>query len=140
MNNYDDIINLPNPNPKKHKRMSHDARAAQFGAFRALTGHEEAIEETKRLTDEKIFLDECAIDELNEKINIIAHNIGKRPKITIVYFEEDLKKSGGEYIEFSGVVKKIDIYKRKIVMEDKTEIKIDMIFDIYGDIFDEFEF
>ena len=136
MNNYDDIINLPNPNPKKHKRMSPDARAAQFGAFRALTGHEEAIEETKRITDDKIILDEYAIEELNEKINIILYNIEKRPQITIVYFEKDLKKSGGEYIEISGIVKKIDTYKRVIVMEDKTEIKIDTILDICGDIFE----
>ena len=43
---YDDIIHLPHPTSHKHPRMSLHDRAAQFGAFAALTGHEEAIEET----------------------------------------------------------------------------------------------
>lgn len=46
MNNYDDIINLPHHVSKKHPQMSIHDRAAQFAPFAALTGHEEAIEET----------------------------------------------------------------------------------------------
>jgi hypothetical protein len=49
---YDDIINLPHPTSTKHPRMSMHDRAAQFSPFAALTGHEEAIEETaKEFTD-----------------------------------------------------------------------------------------
>ena len=44
--NYDDIINLPHPVSAKHKPMSMQSRAAQFGAFAALTGFDEAIERT----------------------------------------------------------------------------------------------
>lgn len=36
MNNYEDIINLPHWNPRVHKRMSMEARAAQFAPFAAL--------------------------------------------------------------------------------------------------------
>lgn len=36
MNNYDDIINLPHWNPRGRKRMSMEARAAQFAPFAAL--------------------------------------------------------------------------------------------------------
>ncbi len=36
MNKYDDIINLPHWNPRMHKRMSMEARAAQFAPFAAL--------------------------------------------------------------------------------------------------------
>ena len=43
---YDDIINLPHPTSKEHPRMSMQARAAQFGSFAALSGHEEAIRQT----------------------------------------------------------------------------------------------
>ena len=43
---YDDMIHLPHPTSSKHPRMSALSRAAQFAAFAALTGHEEAIEET----------------------------------------------------------------------------------------------
>jgi len=41
--NYNDIINLPHYEPKRHARMSLSARAAQFAPFAALTGHDEAI-------------------------------------------------------------------------------------------------
>ena len=48
MGNYDDIINLPHPEPKQHPRMSMSQRAAQFAPFAALTGYEEAIDETRQ--------------------------------------------------------------------------------------------
>lgn len=46
--NYDDIINLPHYEPKRHPRMSPSARAAQFAPFAALTGYDEAIKESER--------------------------------------------------------------------------------------------
>ena len=46
MGAYDDIINLPHHVSKKHPQMSMLQRAAQFAPFAALSGHEEAIEET----------------------------------------------------------------------------------------------
>ena len=46
INDYDDIINLPHYEPKHHPRMSMWNRAAQFAPFAALTGYEDAIQET----------------------------------------------------------------------------------------------
>lgn len=66
---YDDIINLPNPTSKNHPRMSLHDRAAQFAPFAALTGHEEAIAETARLTNEWHEPDEDKKRELDEKMN-----------------------------------------------------------------------
>lgn len=43
--NYEDIINLPHHVSKKHPQMPMHARAAQFAAFVALTGHQAAIKE-----------------------------------------------------------------------------------------------
>ncbi|MBR5052656.1 MAG: hypothetical protein IKW91_05475 [Bacteroidaceae bacterium] len=43
---YEDIIKLPHHVSKKHPQMSMLQRAAQFAPFAALTGHDEAIEET----------------------------------------------------------------------------------------------
>lgn len=54
MGKYDDIINLPHYEPKNHKRMSMYARAAQFAAFAALTGYEETVKETERLTTARV--------------------------------------------------------------------------------------
>ena len=46
MSNYDDIINLPHHVSKRHPQMSMWNRAAQFAPFAALTGYEEAIQES----------------------------------------------------------------------------------------------
>ena len=64
---YDDIINLPHPTSKTHPRMPLYNRATQFSPFAALTGHDAAIAETARRTDEKHQLSEDTIAELNEK-------------------------------------------------------------------------
>lgn len=59
---YNDIIDLPHYNPQHHPRMSSQARAAQFAPFAALTGYDEAINETAQRhnsrSDEPIVFDE----------------------------------------------------------------------------------
>ena len=54
MGNYDDIINLPHHISKTHPRLSIEQRAAQFAPFAALTGYDEQIKETARLTENRI--------------------------------------------------------------------------------------
>ena len=132
---YDDIINLPNPTSTKHPRMSLSDRAAQFSPFAALTGHEAAIEETVRQTDEKLMLSDEVIAELNEKLNLITETTGTQQLVRITYFVPDNKKAGGAYISCSGCVKKIDGYEHTVVMEDKTAIPIEQISDIEGEMF-----
>jgi hypothetical protein len=63
--NYDDIINLPHPEPKRHPRMSMEARAAQFAPFAALTGYESAIRDTARQQVSEIFEKEEGDDPMN---------------------------------------------------------------------------
>ncbi len=46
MSNYDDIINLPHHVSKRHPQMSMWNRAAQFAPFVALTGYEDAIQDS----------------------------------------------------------------------------------------------
>ena len=131
---YDDIINLPNPTSTKHPRMPLSDRAAQFSPFAALTGHEAAIKETARRTDEKLMLSDEVIAEINVKLNLIAETIGTQQRIRITYFVPDNKKAGGAYISCSGCVKKIDEYEHTVVMEDKTVIPIEQIRDIEGEM------
>lgn len=45
---YDDIIDLPHWDPKRHPRMSAGERAAQFAPFAALTGFGGVIDKTSR--------------------------------------------------------------------------------------------
>ena len=48
---YDDIIHLPYHQSAERPHMSLHDRAAQFAPFAALSGYEEAIEETVALTE-----------------------------------------------------------------------------------------
>ena len=51
---YNDIINMQHHVSKTHPQMSLKARSAQFAPFAALTGYGDVINETGRLTNEKI--------------------------------------------------------------------------------------
>ena len=128
MSAYEDIINLPYP--QKHPRMSNYARGAQFSPFAALTGFEAAIEETARLTERKIELDEGEKVLLNEKLRKIEEEIYARPEITVTYFRPDLRKVGGAYVQKRGRVKKLDAYLRSGVFADDTAVPIEDISDI----------
>lgn len=136
---YDDIINLPHHVSKTHKQMSAHDRAAQFGAFKALTGYEDAVNETARLTDSKPALSESMIEMLNMKLQIILDNLEDKPEVTITYFVPDKKKSGGAYVTHTGCVRRIDDFEQKIIMTDKTEIQIKMIAEIESDLFNDIE-
>jgi hypothetical protein len=46
VNDYDDIINMPHHVSKTHPQISMHDRAAQFSPFAALTGYDEAVDET----------------------------------------------------------------------------------------------
>jgi len=134
-NPYDDIINLPHHQSLTRPHMSAYDRAAQFSPFAALTGYEDAVAETARLTGKKVELDEYGKSDLNERLNIIQDTLDEQPKVSITYFLPDKKKSGGEYVTVSGCVKKIDEYEHIVVMLDATKIPIDDIAEINGEIF-----
>lgn len=131
---YDDIINLPHHVSSVRTQMSLHDRAAQFLPFAALTGFEDAIQETGRMTQERISLSEGSIESLNEKLHILSKEIGSYPKITVTYFVPDEKKKGGAYDTVEGCVKRIDEYKHMIVMSDGTEILMEDVIEIDGEI------
>ena len=134
---YDDILNMPYPNPEIEKDFPDKIlRSAQFAPFAALTGHDDAIEETARLTDIKVELDEYQKAELNDKIQLI-NNSDADEEVSITYFVPDKKKSGGAYITKRGIVLKVREYEKDIVMDDGTEISIEDVFAIEGNQFDE---
>lgn len=129
---YKDIINLPHHVSKKHPQMSLYERSAQFAPFAALTGYEDEVEETARLTSMKIDIDDEVKNELNRKLNIIKNKIYTRPQIKLTYFIPDLKKEGGKYETVNGVIKKIDEYNNYIILQNNATIKISDILDIEG--------
>lgn len=132
---YDDIIDLPRHVSKTHPQMSPENRAAQFSPFAAVVGYEAAIQETARLTDRRIELDNDEKIMLSGKLQLIQDNIKAQPQATITYFQPDEKKTGGAYIAVTGVVKKVDAYARQIVMTDKKSIPINDVIAIDGELF-----
>ena len=132
---YDEMVYMQNPTPTCKPRMSLHDRAAQFSPFAALTGYEDAVEETARLTDTRLELSEDMKTILNEKMQMILDNAENEPIVTITYFVPDKKKSGGAYVDVTGIVKEIDEYERCIVMTDKKKIPIEQIREISGELF-----
>lgn len=126
---YDDMIHLSRPE-SRHARMSAHDRAAQFSPFAALTGFDAAIAETGRLTDSRIELDEGGKQLLDEQMRALLDVIHTRPKVTITWFCYDERKAGGTYVVTSGIVKKIDHYSGKILMDDGAVIPLGEVFSI----------
>lgn len=138
---YDDMLDLPHHRSSTRPHMSISNRAAQFSPFAALTGYDDEIRETARLTDEKIELADNEKERLNEKLRIIAEHLDQRPTVSITHFVPDSKKTGGIYATITGVVKKIDILEQKIIfyaengVSDGHSILIDTIVEIECAIF-----
>ena len=130
MTRYDDIINLPHHVSTTHTPMPVADRAAQFSPFAALTGYEDAIDETARLTQDWIELDENEKERLNEKFQQIREQLPMHPQVIFTYFEPDQKKQGGAYLTVEGRVKKIDEYRGVFILEDGREVLIESIVDV----------
>lgn len=136
---YDDILYLPHPVSRRHPQMSLQDRAAQFAPFAALTGHDEAVKETARLTDSRVELDEGQRERLDQRLSLLLktmdENPGQEPVITVTYFKPDEKKDGGTYVPVCGRVKKVDGYRRELVLKDGTALPMDDIAAMEGEVF-----
>ena len=132
---YDDIIRLPHPTSSRHPRMPISDRAAIFSPFAALTGHAAAIQETARLTDQRIELDEDTKAELDRRQAILLEHIGEQPEVTITWFCPDEKKSGGAYVVTVGRLKRVDETAGTLRLADGMTIALDEIVDLQSDLF-----
>lgn len=100
---------------------SNDFRAKQFLPFDALKGFYEEVEKENKIKIQKKQLSHDIFESLNNKIL----KIKKGDKVTIKYYDNF------NYIETSGIIKKIDkIYKKIFIsnsiidIDDIIEIKI----------------
>ena len=129
-NRYDEIMELPHHISKTRPQMPMSDRAAQFAPFAALTGYDSAIKETGRLTDERIALDEEALTALDRKYQLLMDTLNDAPEVTIIYFQPDERKAGGQYVSATGTVKKVDTFGRRILLQDGTRIPLDSVYDL----------
>ena len=125
---YEDIIDLPRPVSRNHTPMPMYKRAAQFSPFAALTGYEELIRDTERVTEPKKILSEDKLAELDRKFQSLSACIPGQSRITITYFVSDKKKDGGQYVIDSGIFLKME--NDGIVLEEIGKILFSDISDI----------
>ena len=130
MGRYDDIINLPHHVSAVRPHMPMQDRAAQFQPFRALTGYEDAVRETARLTEEKPQLTEDEKAILDARLQKLADEIAGQPRVTLTYFQPDKRKAGGAYVTASGQLKKIDDLAGVLILTGGERIVIEDIMDI----------
>lgn len=121
---YDDMLHLPHHVSDKRPQMAGIDRAAQFSPFAALTGHAAAIRETGRLTDRRIELDEDARAALDSKLNTLMGRDDPHPMLHITYFLADKKKAGGAYVRVTGNLKRVDEYRKRLILMDGTAIPV----------------
>lgn len=129
---YNDIIHMSRPISKR-KKMSLSQRAAQFSPFAALTGHDAAIKETARLTNERVELDEQEIKILNEKLFYLKEHLPYSIKVT--YFIPDELKDGGMYHTIENTLLKIDEVNNLLIFDNHLRLSI---YDIIKIDFDSF--
>ena len=131
MNPYEDIMHLPHPISQKHPQMSMHARAAQFGSFAALHGHEEAIAETGRLTDQKIELDGDEREKLDQKLLQLCELLEEEENadIRLTHFIPDEKKTGGRYHTERVTVRKVDFDAKSFLLTENRSILVCNIYD-----------
>lgn len=122
--NYDDIKHLTRPRYDDLPAMSIHDRAAQFSPFAALTGYDDAVDETERLVDSKRELTEDEINELNADLNRLLEMLDEQPQIKATYFVPDERKSGGRYVQKTGVVRIYDSYTNELVFTDGERIAV----------------
>ena len=128
MMDHNDMVTRPHPDPKYHTRMPMENRAAQFAPFAALTGYEEAVEEAHRLTDHRPELSDEEKDALDRALRQALEE--KERPVTITRFIPDARKEGGRIVTKKGQIRRLDAYRRRLVLEDGDRIPLDEILDL----------
>jgi len=125
-----DILYLPHHQSAKYPRMPILKRAAQFAAFAALNGYEEAIAEASRSSSEKIALSDDEKSLLNISLCWLQENIERNPKVKLVYFVPDSRKNGGIYKTMIDNVKSVDTQRQVLRSSGNIEIEFKDIYSI----------
>lgn len=129
MNNQsNELIKKPHHRSLRHLPMPIQNRAAQFAPFAALSGYEDVIRETARLTQKQTELAEDRKAELNACLQTLQPG----DPVTVTYFKPDKYKQGGASATVRGRLKCIDTVFRKLKLTDGKQIPLDAITDISG--------
>ena len=124
---YADIIDLPHHRAENRRHMSLYDRAAQFAAFKALSGYEDMIDESGRYTQSRPELSDYELELLDRETALLSARMenGEKPEVTVTYFVPDPFKSGGSIQSIRARIKEIDSVVRCMTLygSDDTEDK-----------------
>lgn len=118
---YEDILHLPHHVSHTHPPMPRQDRAAQFAPFAALSGYEDAIREAARRTVPRKELEEDEKEELDRTFSLLASQLKTRgfsQTVQVTFFLPDQRKTGGNYLISSGIVRKIHMNSRILELEE----------------------
>ena len=132
---YEDILHAARPETLYRPRMSMQERAAQFSPFAALTGYDDTIRETARLTDAETEADDAQLALLDRKFRLLTEHIAERPQVTVTWFQPDDRKTGGSYRTETVRVRKADTALRVLVTDTQRTIPADRITALSGELF-----
>ena len=101
-------------------------RAAQFSPFAALTGYDDQIAETARLTDHRIELTEAEEVEISNALS----RLERGDEVELSYFVPDKKKTGGRYVTERVTVKQIVPTEGKVMLADGRSVEMSAIIEV----------
>lgn len=110
---------------RRHPHQPLRLRAAQFLPFAALSGFEEEIDETARVTQERREPGEERLQELDAALALIRQDLPRHPQVRALCFVPDARKEGGRYEEIRGEVRKVEVSSRTLCFADGTRVAFD---------------
>ena len=119
---YADMLHLPHHISPVRPPMKQADRAAQFSPFAALTGHEAAIAEAARLTEEETEPAEDQAELLDRALRQLTAM--ESPEVTAVWFCPDPHKPGGAYRTTKGNLLGIDTARNLLLLSHAPPIPL----------------
>ena len=108
MDSYADIMQHPRHMLQHHQPMRQNGRAAQFSTFAALTGFDEELNETARLTSPRAAMSEDDLAALNAAFQQMMAQAAEQPAVILTCFQPDARKTGGAYVICTGRLRHCD--------------------------------
>ena len=130
MNSDRDLLSCARPRTECRAPMPMKNRAAQFAPFAALTGYDDAVRETERLTDRRPEISEDRAEILDRRLRWLRDLPDRKPEVTVTWFVPDIRKDGGACRTKTCRVKRLDTQHSVLQLEDSECIPISEICDL----------
>ena len=130
MNSDRDLLCCARPRTENRAPMPMKNRAAQFAPFAALTGYDDAVRETERLTDRRPEIGEDRAEILDRRLRWLRDHPDRIPEITVTWFVPDIRKNGGACRTRTCRAKRLDTRHSILLLEDGECVPISEICDL----------